>query len=207
MKLAAAWRDSSTVPLLQTLAAGERAGGEQQRQAILALATLGTPEAKATIESLCVAERPEPVRLFAIAALARIDTAAAATRAAEVLAGVSPSPSDPQGKLPTEVLDALLDRRDGPAKLAAAIAARPPSADVAKMFLRHMYATGRTEPAVADALTKAAGIAANPAPPSQEEIVKLAAEVVAKGDPARGEAVFCRPWDRSRRRNMSWHRS
>jgi putative heme-binding domain-containing protein len=60
------------------------------------------------------------------------------------------------------------------------------------MFLRHMYATGRTEPAVADALTKAAGIASNPPPPSQEEIVKLAAEVVAKGDPARGEAVFRR---------------
>jgi len=192
IKLAAAWRATPMIPQLQTLAAGERAGGEQQRQAILALATLGTPEAKATIESLCAAERPEPVRLFAIASLARIDTAAAAARAAEVLAGVSPSPSDPQGKLPTEMLDALLDRRDGPAKLAAAIAARPPSADVAKMFLRHMYATGRTEPAVADALTKAAGIAANPPLPSQEEIVKLAAEVVAKGDPARGEAVFRR---------------
>ena len=192
IKLAAAWRDISMIPALETLAAGERAGGEQQRQAILALATLGTPEAKATIESLCAAQRPEPVRLFAIAALARVDAAAAASRAADVLAAI-PSPTFVvPTKLPTEMLDALLDRRDGPAKLAAALAARPPSADVAKMFLRHMYATGRTEPAVADALTKAAGIAANPAPPSQEEIVKLAAEVVAKGDPARGEAVFRR---------------
>jgi putative heme-binding domain-containing protein len=190
--LAAAWRENSMIPALQTLAAGERAGGEPQRQAILALATLGTPEAKATIETLCATDRPEPVRLFAIAALARIDTAAAAARAAEVLATVPAAPSTTEGKLPTQMLDALLDRRDGPAKLAAAIEARPPSADVAKMFLRHMYATGRTEPAVADTLTKAAGIAANPPPPSQEEIVKLAAEVVAKGDPARGEAVFRR---------------
>jgi putative heme-binding domain-containing protein len=90
------------------------------------------------------------------------------------------------------MLDALLDRRDGPVKLAAAITARPPSADVAKMVLRHMYATGRTEPAVADALTKAAGIAANPPVPTQDEIVKIAAEVVAKGDPARGEVIFRR---------------
>ena len=192
IKLAAAWRDSSMIPALQTLAAGEKAGGEQQRQAILALATLGTPEAKATIESLCTADRPEPVRLFAIAALARLDAAAAAARVAEVLAAVHSATPAAAEKLPTEILDALLDRRDGPAKLAAALASRPPSADVAKMFLRHMYATGRTEPAVADALTKAAGIAANPPPPSQEEIVKIAAEVVAKGDPARGEAIFRR---------------
>ena len=192
IKLAAAWRDSSMIPALQTLAAGEKAGGEQQRQAILALATLGTPEAKATIESLCTADRPEPVRLFAIAALARLDAAAAAARVAEVLAAVPSATPAAAEKLPTEILDALLDRRDGPAKLAAALASRPPSSDVAKMFLRHMYATGRTEPAVADALTKAAGIAANPPPPSQEEIVKIAAEVVAKGDPARGEAIFRR---------------
>jgi putative heme-binding domain-containing protein len=192
IKLAAAWRENSMIPALQSLAAGERAGGEQQRQAILALATLGTPEAKATIESLSAADRPEPLRLFAIAALARLDMAAAAVRAADVLAATPAQTSDTAGKLPTEMLDALLDRRDGPVKLAAAITARPPSADVAKMVLRHMYATGRTEPAVADALTKAAGIAANPPVPTQDEIVKIAAEVVAKGDPARGEVIFRR---------------
>ena len=192
IKLAAAWRDAAAIPVLEKLAAGERAGGEPQRQAILALATLGTPEAKATIERLCAANRPEPVRLLAIAALGRLDTAAAASRTAEVLAGVTAAAPAAAVKLPTDLLDALLDRRDGAAKLAAALATRPPSADVAKMFLRHMYATGRSEPVLADALTKAAGIAANPAPPTQEEIVKLAATVVEKGDPARGEAIFRR---------------
>lgn len=186
IKLAAAWRDASLVPSLQTLAAGEKGGGEQQRQAVLALATLGTPEAKATIESLCESSRPEPVRLFAIAALAKLDTAAAAGRTADVLAGVA------TGTLPKELLDALLDRRDGPAQLAAALASRPPAADVAKLVLRHMYATGRTEPAVAEALTKAAGIATAGAPPTQEEIVRLAGKVMAKGDPARGESIFRR---------------
>ena len=186
IKLAAAWRATALSPQLEKLATGERAGGESQRQAILALATLGTPEARAAIESLCAAGRPEPVRTLAIAALGRLDPAAAATRAADLLAEVPPQ------RLPTPLLDALLDRRDGPARLAAALDARPPSADVAKLVLRHMYATGRSEPAVAAALTKAAGITADQAPPSQEEIVKLAAEVVAKGDPARGEAVFRR---------------
>lgn len=192
IKLAAAWRDTASIPVLEKFAAGERAGGEPQRQAIVALATLGTPEAKATIERLCAADRPEQVRLLAIAALGRLDAAAAAGKVAEMLAGIGAPSGAAERKLPTELLDALLDRRDGPAQLAAALTARPPSADVAKMFLRHLYATGRTEPALADALTKAAGIAANPPPPSQEQILKLAAAVVEKGDPARGEAVFRR---------------
>jgi putative heme-binding domain-containing protein len=186
IRLAAAWREAALLPAIEPLAAGPQAGGEPQRQAILALATFGTPAAQAALDSLCAPDRPKAVRILAIAALAKIDTAAAASRATEVLAAADPA------KLPTTLIDALLERRNGPATLAAALAARPPSADVAKMFLRHMYATGRTEPAVADALTKAAGIAASTAPPSQEEIVKLAGEVMAKGDPARGEAIFRR---------------
>jgi putative heme-binding domain-containing protein len=186
IRLAAAWREAALVPALVPLAAGERAGGESQRQAILALAAIGSPDAKAAIESLCAAERPEALRRQAIAALGRLDLAGASSRAAEVLAAASAD------TVPTAMLDALLDRRDGPTRLAAALASKPPSADVAKLVLRHLYASGRTEPAVAEVLTKAAGVTANAAPPTQEEIVKLAAEVVAKGDPVRGEAVFRR---------------
>lgn len=186
IRLATAWREASLTPAIEPLAAGPKAGGEPQRQAIQALAAFGTPAAKATLESLCASNRPEQVRLMGIAALAKVDMSAAASRAAEVVAAADPA------KLPTALIDALLERRGGPAALATALVARPPSGDVAKMFLRHMYATGRTEQAVADALTKAAGISASAAPPSQEEIVKLAGEVMAKGDPARGEAIFRR---------------
>ena len=189
IKLAAAWRDVGAVPSLVKLATADAPGGEIQRQSILALATLATPEARQTLETLCGSGRPEEVRLFAIAALGRIDATAAAGRAADVLAGL-PASTTPQ--LPTAMLDALLDRRDGPAAISAAIAAKPPSADVAKMFLRHMYASGRSEPALGSVLMKAAGIDANVAPPTREEIVRLAAEVVARGDAARGEAVFRR---------------
>ena len=188
VSIAAAWRETSVTPVLQNIATGDRAGEKLRRQAITALATLGTPEAKATLESLCAADQPPPLRLAAIAALARIDAASAAARATEVLV----APGVASDALPTGMIDAILERRDGPAALATALAARPPSADVAKMFLRHLYATGRTEPAIADALTKAAGISANPPPPSQEEIVQLATEVVAKGDAVRGETIFRR---------------
>jgi len=187
IKLAAAWRDAAAVPKLEPLAASAR--GEPQREAIVALATIGTPEAKAAVTKLAAGEQPEPTRLLAIAALARFDTAAAAARTAEVLAALPAGRTSP---LPTSVIDAVVDRRDGPTAFAAALAARPPSADIAKMALRHFYATGRTLPDVADALTKAAGISANPAVPSQEEIVKIAAAVVEKGDPARGEVIFRR---------------
>jgi putative heme-binding domain-containing protein len=187
IKLAAAWRDAAAVPKLEPLAAGAR--GEPQREAIVALATIGTPEAKAAVAKLSAGDQPEPTRLLAIAALARFDTAAAAARTAEVLAALPAGRTSP---LPTSAIDAVVDRRDGPTAFAAALAARPPSADVAKMVLRHFYATGRTLPEVADALTKAAGISANPTVPSQEEIVKIAAAVVERGDPARGEVIFRR---------------
>jgi putative heme-binding domain-containing protein len=189
IRLAAAWRDAAAVPQLGSFAAGDRGGGEPQREAILALATIGTPEAKAAVAKLCDRERPEPTRLLAIAALARFDTPAAAGRTAELLASL---PADGTGPLPTTVIDAVVDRRGGPAALATALAARPPSADVAKMVLRHFYATGRTVPEVADVLMKAAGISANPAVPSQDEIARLSVAVVEKGDPARGEAIFRR---------------
>jgi len=187
IKLAAAWRDAAAVPKLEPLAAGAR--GEPQREAILALATIGTPAAKEAVSKLAAGDQPEPTRLLAIAALARFDPAAAAVRTAEVLVAL---PAGNAGPLPTNAIDAVVERRDGPAAFAAALAARPPSADVAKMVLRHLYATGRTLPDVADVLTKAAGISATPTVPSQEEIVKIAAAVVEKGDPARGEAIFRR---------------
>lgn len=187
IKLAAAWRDADAVPTLERLAANAR--GEAQLEAMLALATIATPAARAAVTKLAAGDEPEATRLLAIAALARFDSAAAAARTAEVLAAL---PASGSGPLPTSVIDAVVDRRDGPTAFAAALAALPPSADVAKMVLRHFYATGRTLPEVAGVLTKAAGISAKPTVPSQDEIVRLAAAVVEKGDPARGEAVFRR---------------
>ena len=70
--------------------------------------------------------------------------------------------------------------------------AKPPPADAAKLALRHMYSVGRSDQALSDVLSKAAGIALDAPPPSPEEVAKIAAEVAAKGDAARGEKIFRR---------------
>jgi putative heme-binding domain-containing protein len=89
-------------------------------------------------------------------------------------------------------LDAFLARKGGPDKLAAAWQAKPPQSDVAKVALRHMYSVGRSDSALSNMLSAAAGIATDPKPPTPEEVKRLAAEVAAKGDAARGEAIFRR---------------
>ena len=90
------------------------------------------------------------------------------------------------------LLDAFLDRQGGGEKLAAAWRQRPMPGDTAKLALRHMYLAGRSDAPLVDVLSKAAGIDAEKAPPTPEELVKLSAEVLATGDPQRGEAIFRR---------------
>jgi putative heme-binding domain-containing protein len=90
------------------------------------------------------------------------------------------------------LLDAFLGRKDGADKLAAALEKQPPPADAAKLALRYVYSVGRSDQALSDVLSKAAGIALDAPPPSQEEVTKIAMQVAEQGDAARGEKVFRR---------------
>ena len=60
------------------------------------------------------------------------------------------------------------------------------------MSLRYMYSVGRSDADLSAVLSEAAGVASDPPPPTQEAVAKLAEEVVAKGDAARGELIFRR---------------
>jgi putative heme-binding domain-containing protein len=55
-----------------------------------------------------------------------------------------------------------------------------------------MYSVGRSDPALSSVLSKIAGIAADPPPPTPEEIGKLVDDVIAKGSAERGERIFRR---------------
>jgi putative heme-binding domain-containing protein len=147
---------------------------------------LGGSQSRQTIERLATAGRTTAVRVRAIAALARLDSAAGAAAAADVLAKVGSQ--DDLGPL----VEALLSRKDGADELAAALETKLPPADAAKIALRHMYALGRSDQRLSDVLSKAAGIALDAPPPSQEEVAKIAARVSQQGDAARGERIFRR---------------
>ena len=57
---------------------------------------------------------------------------------------------------------------------------------------RRVVYIGLADAGISNLLSKAADIAVDSPPPSQEEVLKIAAEVMAKGDAARGEKVFRR---------------
>jgi putative heme-binding domain-containing protein len=185
VKLAAALTLAEAASLLQEIAVKEEGGGLTQA-ALEGLTSIGAAGSRETIQRLAAEGRSSQTRLLAAGTLARIDTAAAARAAAEILPTIGP-----QDDL-APLLGALLSRKDGAEKLAQALAARPPPADAAKLALRYIYSVGRSDEALSDVLSKAAGIALDAPPPPAEEAARIAAEVAAKGDAARGEIVFRR---------------
>ncbi|HEY1785881.1 MAG TPA: c-type cytochrome, partial [Pirellulales bacterium] len=202
MRLAAEWQVASIGEELRRIATaevsstgGSNAGGSAadkkaaeklQAAAIEGLATIGDAASRTTIEKLAAAGHPTRTRFVAVAALAGLDIDAAAGAAAAALAEATPQ-DDPAG-----LIQAFLNRKGGPERLAAALASAKLPADVAKLALRKMYAAGRSDAALSDVLSQAAGMAVDVPPPTGEALNKIVAEVVAKGDAARGERMFRR---------------
>jgi putative heme-binding domain-containing protein len=186
IRLAAAWKLPEVAGTLQKLATSEKATPALQQAALQGLVSIGGDASRRTIEQLAKDSKSTNIRILAVAALARIDASAAADAAADVL--LTAKEHDDVAPM----LDSLLGRRDGAELLAAALAKQPPPADAAKLALRQIYSVGRSDQALSDVLSKAAGIALDAPPPSQDEVLKIAAVVAAKGDAARGEKIFRR---------------
>lgn len=186
IRLAGLWKSEATLGDLRTIAGSREADAPTRASAFDAIASIGGKPARDAIEDLSSPDRPASVRSGAVAALARLDIDAAADRVAAILAG---PPVD--GDL-APLMAAFLDRRGGAEKLASALAGRSPLADNAKLALRGIYALGRADDALVAELSKAAGIEAETKSLGKPELDALVAEVAAKGDAARGEAIFRR---------------
>lgn len=186
LRLAAVWKDAHITPALQKLALDNDTSVELRRAAIDGLITIADPRAQDTLKHLAEQGPTLGIRMQAIAGLVGFDIAAAARFASSVLTVAKPT--DDSGPM----MDAFFSRKDGSDQLAAAIEKHPPSPDVAKVALRYMYSVGRSDAALSGVLGKIAGIAADPAPPTPEEVGKLVDDVIAKGNAARGERIFRR---------------
>ena len=91
------------------------------------------------------------------------------------------------------VLADVLRVSGGPAKLAAALAARPPQPAMALALLKDLATAGRNEPALSAVLRRAAGLpeTGSVVPDySAEFVAKLVASAKSGGDAARGRDVF-----------------
>lgn len=186
IKLASTWKDAAVLPALRSLATDAKTKPDMRRVAIEGLVAIGSADSKATLLKLVGKDLPLTIRMQAAAGLSGMELSAAAQAGAEILAVATAKDS------PDEMLAAFLDRKGGADVLAAEIAKQKLSPDVAKRSLRYMYSVGRSDAALSDVLSKAAGIAVDAPPPTPEEVTQIAADVVSKGDAARGEKIFRR---------------
>ncbi|HEX7897482.1 MAG TPA: PVC-type heme-binding CxxCH protein [Planctomycetota bacterium] len=167
MVLAGLWKLESLRPVLEEAAtAGRKAGVD-------GLVALGGDASVAFLKKLGGAA--------GVAGLAALDPATAAALAGDALA------SDAE-----RVVAAFLARKGGAEALAAALDPKKVPADAARLALRHMYAAGRQDPALAAVFNAALGLAPARADLAPDALKALAARAVAAGDPARGELVFRR---------------
>lgn len=186
MRLAASWRDPSVVPELRAAALDPNAADSMRRVALDGLVAIGGEPSKDALVALSAPGNAVDLRMRAISGLSAIDLALAARSAVELLSVVDPRTDT------TPLVRAFLDRRGGPESLGAALEDASISADVAKRALRGMFSVGRNDTVLADPLGKLAGIELGAPPPTASDIGSIVGEVDARGDAARGEAIFQR---------------
>lgn len=184
VRLAGLWKAEVLRGAIRLIAEAAGTAPALRASALDALASMGD---KAGIEALLTPGRPLPVRAQAVAALARVDVGAAAARAAEVLRDAGKGREDV-----SPLLAAFLNQRGGADTLASALAGAKLAPDAAKLALRAVYTLGRSDAALVAVLSRAAGIDSEVKPLDPAAMNRLIADVAAKGDPGRGEAVFRR---------------
>ena len=186
VRLAGLWKSRPLVKPLQKLAEPPDADEDLRASALESIASIGGPEALDAVMGLAAPARPAPVRLLALAALARLDVDGAAGRAGAFL-------RDPGGVRDlSPLISAFLNRQGGADKLAVAIEQAKPPADSARLALRAVFALGRSDPALVGALTKAAGLDAEVKPLDKPAMDKMIGDVGSLGNASRGEQIFRR---------------
>jgi putative heme-binding domain-containing protein len=185
-EVAGLWDVRAVRPKLIEIARDAATSDPLRRAAIYAFTHFGTPESRDVLESLARADGPRRTHLLAIGALGILDAKAGAELAVDQLAHAKD-----QGEA-EDLIGPLLQLKAGPQTLVSALAGKTLDADAAKLAVRVARASGREEPKLIDALTKAGGLSAASQAPTPEQMKALVAEVSSQGDAARGESVFRR---------------
>ncbi|HLJ95716.1 MAG TPA: PVC-type heme-binding CxxCH protein [Gemmataceae bacterium] len=186
VRLVGVWRLESFRPQLLGYARADQTSDLLRRAAFDGLTQLGGPASREVFNQLAGPPHPPELRQLAIAALATTNVESAAPRAAEFLTEIRGDTD------PTEVVTAFLQRKGGAAALAKALTNRRIAADVAKIGVRVVRASGQEMPALVEAMTNAGGLTGGPRTLTAKEIEELATEVAQRGNAVRGETIFRR---------------
>jgi len=186
LKLAGLWKVKSILPALAKAGQDPEASIAARSNALLAMSQIDPSGTKTILVKMAGSDQPFALKSLAVSVLAALDVKSASQLAADALSSAK------AGEEPSIVLDAFLDLQNGSSQLAKDITNKPPSEDMAKLMLRHMYSLGRTDADLVKVLSKIAGISEDPTPLTKEQILELAEVITAEGDAKRGEEVFRR---------------
>ncbi len=185
VELAGLWKVSSAAKKLQKLASSPKTKSKLRTAAVDALVSIGGPESIKAIQELTQGKSPQEIRYLGAAALVSLDPGQAIDTGINIL-------SSSESGDPTPFIAAILDKKGAADQFASALASHKISEDVAKKLLRYMYSVGRSDKALSDALSKAAGMSGEEKKLTDAEFKELVADVIAKGNPERGEQIFRR---------------
>jgi putative heme-binding domain-containing protein len=186
--LAGNWRGSaSLVAQLAALAGAAETPPPVREAAFASLKKIGGQETIRALQPLTATNETPKIRQSAVLTLAALDVSNCGPNAVSVLSGLT----NEEAALP--VWRDLLGITGSDPVLAAALPRSGFPTAIGKAGMRAVRESGRSEPELLVALTRAAGLQGAEAALTPAEVKKLGETVLNSGDAARGERIFRRP--------------
>ena len=186
LRLGGLWKLESLRPQLTKIASDKSESTAVRAGAFDGLASLGGDDSKILLQQMSEAPNDWAIRCDAIAALTKLDLPDASARGAKLLlAGGA-------GSDPGSLLDAFLQHEEAGDALAKALAGQTVPPATARAALQYLQSRSAGDSQLAQLFQKSAGPASGPTKLTADEMQHTIADVLAKGDPARGELVFRR---------------
>jgi putative heme-binding domain-containing protein len=180
------WKVAAMREPVAAIATNAQAQPATRLAAIQGTALLGGDAGKNLLGSLASSDPAEAIRAAAITALIPLDAEGAAVLAVKCLNGSKDVNSQ------ASITNSFLQHKGGPEILASALEKQTLPEDVAKIALRVVTGSGRQEPKLTEALSKAGNIVSAPKSLSKEEMAALVAKIKQEGNPQHGEQIFRR---------------
>ncbi len=187
VRLAGTWKElGKYFPKLSEIAGATNTSPALREVVFTSLREIGGKEVIKELAPLADKNNLTEIRRLAVQSLAALDLKKAAPLALEVLPGLTKE---------EEALNfwrSILNNKGAAQAMTRALPASGLSTNVAKVGLRAARESGRSEPELVLALTRAAALEDADKMLTAEEIKQLSKAVASKGDPARGEKIFRR---------------
>ncbi len=184
LRAAGTWKIGTARAKILELIESKQTPGRMRQAAIDGIALLGGNESKQTLAALSAKDKPMGVRMSAAVALSSLDVQHGAQAIATIIAEL-PNSADAQG-----MLRPLLTRKGAPEALAKALTGKSLPPDVAKRAVRTVNSSGRQAPQLLNAIMEAGQLTQPKRTLTEAEMSSLVEEVLAKGNPARGEQIY-----------------